>query len=219
MTFFAAFFFITAGAVTKSTVMIGLGVVMIVVTFVLITIFAGKQNRTASGGKSVVTRVNASQFHKYMPLLADERTKQHPEVQRLLQYTEVQRVFFDPGSLSSSATANDEHVRELFAVFDEMLAQAAINGTVYGTQSGAAPMAAPMQMTNPEKPPSTPRRTLGTILYFGGLAMFFLPFFSLFFMAMGSGTSTPAIKAMSFIMTGCAPIGMILIVIGRIIKK
>ena len=38
---------------------------------------------------------------KYYILLTDENTKQNPKVQRLLQYPEVQEVFFDPSYLKS----------------------------------------------------------------------------------------------------------------------
>lgn len=209
---------IAIGTTARSSIMIGFGMVLIVGTIVYAMIFTSRQN----GGGIKAAKLDMSQYGKYLPILADQRTKQHPEVQRLLQYTEVQRVFFDASSLASPATANDENVRELLALFDEMLAQAAIDGTVYGAQSGIAPAAVdPMQVVKQEqqKKKNTPRSKIGTLLYFAGLAMFLLPFFTVFFMAMSSGTSTPALKTMSFILTGCAPIGMILIVISRIIKK
>lgn len=209
---------IAIGTKSQSTIIIGIGVLLIVATFVIATIFTEKK----PGGVKSTAKLDINQYGKYLPILADQRTKQHPEVQRLLQYTEVQRVFFDASSLASPATANDENVRELLALFDEMLAQAAIDGTVYGAQSGIAPAAVdPMQVIKQEqqKKNNTPRSKIGTLLYFAGLAMFLLPFFTVFFMAMSSGTSTPALKTMSFILTGCAPIGMILIVIGRLFKK
>lgn len=208
---------IAIGTTSQSTVLIGLGVIMIVATIVIATIFVGKQN----GGVKSAARLDMSQYGKYLPILADERTKQHPEVQRLLQYTEVQRVFFDASSLSLPATANDEHVRELLGVLDEMLAQGAKNGIVYGAQSGVAPTVDPMQIIKQEqqKQKNTPHRKIGTILYFAGLATFLLPFFTVFFMAMNIGSSTAEIKTMSFILTAGAPFGMALIIAGNIIKR
>lgn len=213
----ASMLFLAIGTTSQSTIIIGIGVLLIVATFVIAMVLAGKKN----GGVKSTARLDMSLYGKYLPILADQRTKQHPEVQRLLQYTEVQRVFFDASSLSLPATANDEHVRELLGVLDEMLAQGAINGTVYGAQSGAAPAIDPMQIMKQEqqKQKNTPRRKLGTILYYAGLAVFLLPFFTIFFMAMNIGSSTAEIKTMSFILTAGAPLGMVLIVIGRIIRK
>ena len=52
-----------------------------------------KSSGFASGASKAVL---SGSMKKYVPVLADERTKQDPEVQRLLQYTSVQKAFFDP---------------------------------------------------------------------------------------------------------------------------
>lgn len=208
---------IAIGTTTRSSIMIGFSVVLIVGTIVYAMIFISREN----GGGIKAAKLDMSLYGKYIPLLADQRTKQHPDVQRLLQYTEVQRVFFDASSLSSPSTANDEHVRELLAVFDEMLAQAAIDGTVYGAQSSVTSTIDPMQIVKQEqqKQKNTPRRKIGTILYYAGLAMFLLPLGMIFFMAMNIGEATASLKAMSFILTAGAPLGMALIIAGSIIRR
>lgn len=221
--FAAMFFFIAVGATQKSTLMIGIGVILFMATFVLIAIFSGKQN-SAAGGKSGTARVNASQFQKYLPLLNDERTKLHPEVQVLLQYTEVQRAFFDPSSLSNSTTANDEHVQELFRVFDEMLAQGAINGNVYGNlptraQNGTMP-ADPFQKSQQDSlEKKKPIRTAGKIMRWVGIGIFILPFGLVFALAQLNPGSPAATAAVSFVVTGACPMGMLLIIVGTILGR
>lgn len=177
------------------------------------------KNKGAGGAKSGVT-VNTTQLNKYMPLLADERTKQHPEVQRLLQYPAVQKAFFDPSSLSNSTIANDPHVGELFLVFDEMLAQGVINGTVYGTQGNVTPMVTPMQSAMPTqpKPVNTSRRKIGLILDIVGSSMFVLPFISVFFVTTHLD-SPMAVSMMSFVVSSAMPLGIILIVVGTIMRR
>lgn len=180
------------------------------------------KNKGAGGAKSGISgaKVNTTQLNKYMPLLADERTKQHPEVQRLLQYPAVQKAFFDPSSLSSSTIANDPHVGELFLVFDEMLAQGVINGTVYGTQGNVTPMATPMQSAMPTqpKPVNTSRRKIGLILDIVGSSMFVLPFISVFFVTTHLD-SPMAVSMMSFVVSSAMPLGIILIVVGTIMRR
>lgn len=223
VTFAATFFFIAAGAAQKSTLMIGLGVIMFVATFVLIAIFSGKQN-SAAGGKSGTAKVNASQLNKYLPLLNDERTKLHPEVQVLLQYTEVQRAFFDPSSLSRSTTANDEHVQELFRVFDEILAQGGINGNIYGnpqnlSQNGATP-ANPFQKAQPDSlEKKKPIRTAGKIMRWVGIGIFILPFGLVFTLSQLNPGSPVATAAVSLVVTGACPMGMLLIIVGTILGR
>lgn len=226
VTFAAMFFFIAAGAAQKSTLMIGLGVILFVANFVLIAIFSGKQN-SAAGGKSGTAKVNASQFHKYLPLLNDERTKLHPEVQVLLQYTEVQRAFFDPNSLSNSATANDEHVQELFRVFDEILAQGAINGNIYGNLPNQA-QNYPQNTINPANPYQIPKngsedkktiRKAGKIMRFVGIGMFVLPF-GLVFTLVGLNPGAPWTgTAISIVVSGACPMGMLLIIVGTVLGR
>lgn len=66
---------------------------------------------------------------KYYILLTDENTKQNPKVQRLLQYPEVQEVFFDPSYLKSQEAAESPNVAELLAVLDGILSEQQNNRT------------------------------------------------------------------------------------------
>lgn len=183
-----------------------------------------KSNIANSANSSVGTRVSTAQFKKYIPLLNDERTKQHPEVQVLLQYTEVQRAFFDPSSLSRSTTTNDEHVQELFRVFDEILAQGAINGNIYGDlpnqpQNGAAP-ADPFQKAQPDSlEKKKPIRKAGKIMRWVGIGMFILPFGLVFILESLNPGSSVATAAVSLVVTGACPMGMLLIIVGSIIGR
>lgn len=188
------------------------------ITMFVAAVLQGK-NKGAGGAKSGA-KVNTTQFNKYMPLLADERTKQHPEVQRLLQYPEVQKVFFDPSALSNSTIANDPNVQELFLVFDEMLAQGVINGTVYGSQGNVTPMATPMQSAMPTqpKPVNTSRRKIGLILDIVGSSMFVLPFLGVFFVTTHLD-SPMAVSITSFIISSAVPLGIIMIVVGTIMRR
>lgn len=211
----ASFFLIAIATLTHNTILIMISVFLIFGT----VIFAFAKVGKTGGAKSGIT-VNTTQFNKYMPLLADERTKQHPEVQRLLQYPAVQKAFFDPSSLSNSTIANDPNVQELFRVFDEMLAQGVINGTVYGTQGNVTPMAAPMQSAMPTqpKPVNTTRRKVGMILDIIGSSVFVLPFISVFFVTTHLD-SPMAVSMMSLVVSSAVPLGIILIVVGTIMRR
>ncbi len=194
----------------------------LVFTVVFVGIIIKSKSNIANS--SVGTRVSTSQFNQYMPLLADERTKLHPEVQVLLQYTEVQRVFFDPSSLSKSTTANDEHVQELFRVFDEILAQGGINGNIYGNpqnlpQIGATPTD-PFQKAQPDSlEKKKPIRTAGKIMRWVGIGIFIVPFGLVFLLAQLSPGSSVATTAVSIVVTGACPMGMLLIIVGSILGR
>lgn len=217
----AVIILIALGTVRQNHVLIIIGVALIMVIFGF-AITSEKMGAKSGGGKAGAAQPPV-QYGRYLPILADERTKQHPEVQRLLQYTEVQRVFFDPSSLSKPATANDEQVRELLMVLDEMLAQGAINGTVYGAQNAAPQMIFPaqaqMQPIKPEKQESTPKRKLGLVLQYIGLLMFFLPFLSVIFIGISPEKTSSMVKVIPVVVTTGAPLGMVLVAIGRIIRR
>lgn len=203
---------------------IGMAVMGFFLVFTVVFVGIIIKSKSNIANSSVGTRVSTSQFNKYMPLLADERTKLHPEVQVLLQYTEVQRAFFDPSSLSRSTTANDEHVQELFRVFDEILAQGGINGNIYGnpqnlSQSGATP-ADPFQKAQPDSlEKKKPIRTAGKIMRWVGIGMFVLPFGLVFLLASLNPGSSIATAAVSLVVTGACPMGMMLIIVGTILGR
>lgn len=167
-----------------------------------------KHIRELSGGSAKATS-------KYHLLLIDERTKQDPDVQRLLQYPTVQKAFFDPNYISSAAAQNDPYVRELIEVFERMLDSGGANGDFgdYGNVNQEFAYVAELNkrdIKRRECETKHPRRTAGNILVGVGVALFMLPFFGAFFNAFGNN--------LVYLM-GAAPFGMLLIVIGKIIKK
>lgn len=187
--------------------------------FITVFVAAALQGKN-KGAKSGISgaKVNTTQFNKYMPLLLDERTKQHPEVQVLLQYPEVQKAFFDPSSLSSPTIANDPHVRELFLVFDEMLAQGAINGMPNPPQNSVAP-ADQFQKPKEDEAKKKSTRTAGKIMRWVGIGIFILPFGLVFTLSQLNPGSSLATAAVSFVVTGACPMGMLLIIVGTIIGR
>ena len=112
-----AMFLMSLGMMLKMQVLTILGVIVFVGVLVVAVPMANKQ-KSENRANSQAAFTNS--YGKYIPLLMDENTKQNPDVQRLLQYPAVQKVFFDPSSLSSQSIVNDEHVRELLAVLDEL---------------------------------------------------------------------------------------------------
>ena len=104
---------------------------------VAIGVFMGDSSKKGSGSGKVTGAAKMT-ARKYEPLLIDERTKQDPEVQRLLQYTSVQRVFFDPDFLKTAEAQSDPNVRELMAVLDNIMSTQTENGVYppYPNQAG-----------------------------------------------------------------------------------
>ena len=207
-------------AKTYNTVLTVVGVIIFVLAIVAGSI-VGKV--TAAAEKAKYTRGlsdgPAKTTSKYYPLLIDERTKQDPDVQRLLQYHSVQKVFFDPNYITSAAAQNDPFVRELMEVLDRMSDSGAVNGDFVqypNAGSFADPNSAFVSEMNKhgidrrEREKKRPRRTAGRIITAVGLIMFCLPFFAALTGAFG--------KNFTFIF-GAAPFGMVLIVIGKIIGK
>lgn len=210
------------GAKTDDQVITLVGMGIFILTMV-VGIFMGNGDHRANGiGKtSGESKKNAM---KYEPLLFDERTKQDPEVQRLLQYTSVQKVFFDPEYLKTVEAQNDPYVRELMEVLDNIISSQTVNGVYppYPNQSGLngtnAYVNALMQkeIARRNKERNKPRRIAGAVLAYVGLGLFFLPFF-IVFIASVYGWEVAG-KMASFLFTA-APFGMVLIVIGSIIWK
>lgn len=211
-----AFILLVLGLKTYSSVLIIIGVVVFFLTVLGATVIANIVN-SASDAKLAKDRASyrAKVTTKYQPLLADERTKQHPDVQRLLQYLTVQKAFFNPGYIYSMEAQNDPHVRELMSILDSMLDGGGINGD-FGGYGNVDPNSAYVSELNRrellqhERKQKRPRSIAGSIMVGVGVALFMLPFISAFFNVFG--------KNLVFVM-GAAPIGMLLIVVGKIIKK
>lgn len=210
----ATFVIMGLGIATSNGIIILIGAIIIIATVVF---GAAAANMDQKLKKAI--RPDMNRYYKYMPFLNDERTKQHPEVQRLLQYTEVQRAFFDPNSLASPTTGNDEHVQELLRLFDEMQGQAA-DGTAYAPGDFTLPPDQAQQrkeIEQQEKKKNTPRRITGTIMMIVGLVMFVMPFFVV--LTMGSGSVPPEKAKLIMGFFFAAPFGMILVKIGSSVRK
>ena len=211
------------GARTNSGVITIIGVILFVLTIVAGSII-GKM--TAAAEKAKYTRGlsggSAKTTSKYHPLLIDERTKQDPDVQRLLQYTSVQKAFFDPDYISSAAAQNDPYVRELIQVLDRMLDSGAVNGDFaqYPSTGGFSdPNSAYLsemkrhEIEQRERRKNSPRRIVGRIIKYVGLGIFFIPFVIMFISPTGVKNGTTAAYFFA-----AAPFGMIMAAIGSKIK-
>ena len=207
-------------AKTYNTALTVVGVIIFVLTIVVGSIM-GKVTNASEKSKYMrgLSDGSVKTTSKYHLLLIDERTKQDPDVQRLLQYPTVQKAFFDPNYITSAAAQNDPYILELLEVLDRMSDNGAVNGDFvqYPNAGGFAdPNSAFVSEMNKhgidrrEREKKRPRRTVGRIITAVGLIMFCLPFFSALTGAFG--------KNFTFIF-GAAPFGMVLIVIGKIIGK
>lgn len=203
-----------AGSQTGGMIGAGVFIAACIATAVIDTKNSSKSKngvRIANGGK-------------YDPLLLDERTKQFPEVQRLLQYTSVQKAFFDPNYLATAEAQNDPNVRELLAVFDEMLLSRAANGdsVPYPSQSasGATPYSKELLQDDlklQKKAKRKPRHTVGAVLAYIGVATLIIPFI-LVFLVLFANPEDGAVQMSSVLFTA-APIGFVLIIVGSIIGR
>ena len=184
-------------------------------------IVAGKitEKATAASDKAKFVRGlsdgSVKTTSKYHLLLMDEHTKQDPDVQRLLQYLSVQKAFFDPNYLATAEAQNDPYVRELTEVLDRMLGDGGANGDLggYGNVNPKSAYVAELnkrESDQRERERKRPRRIAGSIISGVGVAMFVLPFLGAFTNVFG--------RNLGYLM-GAMPFGMLLVVIGKIIKK
>lgn len=167
-----------------------------------------KSSGFASGASKAVL---SGSMQKYVPVLADERTKQDPEVQRLLQYTSVQKAFFDPAYLGTAEAQNDPNVRELLGVLDNIILEQTAGGAYPPSAQGGVNDVSNLErermqdeIERRKKEKNKPRRIAGFIMTIAGFALFMSPFFA------GS-------RASDFF--GLAPVGMALIVVGSVLCK
>ena len=174
-----------------------------------------KHLRGLSGGSVNITS-------KYQLLLMDERTKQDPDVQRLLQYLSVQKAFFDPNYITSAAAQNDPYVRELLEVFDRLTGGSEVNGDFAqypSTGSFSDPNSSYLsemkrhEIEQRERGKNRPRRIVGRIIKYVGLGIFFIPFVIMFLSPTGVKNGE---SAAYFFMA--APFGMIMAAIGSKIR-
>ena len=210
---------IILGARTNSGVITIVGVILFVLAIVSGIIVGkvtdaaekAKYMRGMSGGSLKITS-------KYQPLLMDERTKQDPEVQRLLQYLSVQKAFFDPNYITSASAQNDPYVRELMSVFDRMIESGAatVDLAQYTNVNSNSAYASELNMQEQkrrEREKKRPRRIVGRIMKYVGLGIFFIPFVIMVLSPTGVKNSNSVVF---FFMA--APFGMVIAAIGSKIK-
>lgn len=212
-----AFIFFVLGLKTDSGVLVIIGVAVFILTILGTTVIANIVNMVVDARWSK-KRINylSKVTGKYQSLLADERTKQDPDVQRLLQYLSVQKAFFDPDYIYSSAAQNDPYVRELIEVFERMLSNGmGINGD-FGGRVNINPNSAYVSELNSreaqqrEREKTRPRKITGNVMVLIGMMMFFVPFFVVLFGGIGKNS------VYVFVLS---PIGIMLAIIGSIVKK
>lgn len=216
-----AVIFVAMGLKSDEQTLSVIGAGIFIVTVITVLFIENVISKSNSDGK--ISSETEKTALKYEPLLLDERTKQDPEVQRLLQYPTVQKVFFDPEFLKTAAAQSDPYVRELLAVLDNIIITQTANGVYpppgqgnFNGNSAYANILMQKEIVRREKEKNKPRRIAGTVLMFTGLALFIVPF-STVFIAAAVGSELAEIMS-SFLFTA-APIGMALIVIGKIVKK
>ena len=218
-----AMFLMSLGMMLNKSVLTILGVVVIVGVLAVGVPLVNKQ-KAVNKANSQAAFTNS--YGKYTPILMNESTKQNPDVQRLLQYPAVQKVFFDPSSLSTPSIMNDEYVRELLAVLDELYPS--INGAVNGITNAAyqAPQIGTMpseqkQIEEQYNKSHSTRRKVGSILMAIGILIFVLPFLFVFAKVGSTGSTGVPISEMGVfsVLFNAAPVGMILIIVGAVLKR
>lgn len=189
---------------------VGLGIFILSLAAVVIVgnVLTAVDKAKTSANRSSET---AKAMSHYQPILADERTKQDPDVQRLLQYPSVQKAFFDPDYLPTPAAQNDPYVRELIGVLDRML-ESGDYARFMDVDSTSAYVTELNKQKHErrEREKKRPRRIVGNVMAAVGMLMFCVPFFGVFFYMYNENL---------VYLIGAAPLGMLLVVIGRMIKK
>lgn len=151
------------------------GFVLSVVAGIIAQSIADKRN----GGSALKTKSSELPQNKYAALLADEQTRQRPEIARLMLYTSVQRAFFDPSFVGTEEARNDPYVQELFAEFDRILAE----GYAAGSPAYNAQLEALVRSTSHKKLPRGKTRLIARVLIVLGTVVAASPFLMFFIMA------------------------------------
>lgn len=210
--FVTGFIIMCSGMNNKTPVVPLIGFCVAFVGVIVASFIQSAERKKSSGYTGGVSKATLSgSLQKYVPVLADERTKQDPEVQRLLQYTSVQKAFFNPAYLDTAEAKNDPNVRELLGVLDNIILEQTAGGAYQpsapSTFNGTSNYEREQMQDKINKQKSIknkPRRIVGLIISIMGFAMFMVPFFA------GS-------RASDFF--GLAPVGMALIVVGSVLCK
>lgn len=219
------------GSARPVLTIIGIGIFFLTVAAVMIISSVGSKGEA----KAKISGASGNLAQKYAPLLLDERTKQDPDVQRLLQYLEVQKVFFEPSHLNTAAAQSDPNVQELMSVLDGLMSRRAINGDPLPTPNQSPSymntgQSAPQNINTNNYPPinagsgkrppkNKAMATVGSVLIIIGVALFVLPF-GVVFIASALPRGADFIESGgAYLMFGAPPFGVSLIVAGSIIKK
>ena len=226
MCFFVAVALIVVGTRISNGVLKVIGIVAFAIMFFILFVFNPKINgKNSSSAVKKTQTIPIEKANRYYALLIDERTKQNPDVQRLLQYPAVQKVFFEPSCLNTVEAAASSEVTELLALFDEMLtvqqtddfngAAQNINVPFYSTE---------MNMNNmnkgTEQAPNKTKRTIGRVLYTVGILLFILPFLLVFIpMAVNDGNTVLLTANLMKTIMVIAPISVLLTIVGAFLKR
>ena len=216
---------IVVGASISNSALKVIGIVTFAIMFFILFVFNPKTNgKNSSSATRKTSIIPIEKTNKYYCLLIYERTKQNPEVQRLLQYPAVQKVFFEPSYLNTVEAAASPEVTELLALFDEMLAGQQtdeINGTAaqninvpfYSTEMN---MNKRLEQENQNKT----KRTIGKVLYAVGILLFILPFLLIFIpMAVKDDNSVLLTANLMKTVMAIAPISVLLTIVGAFLKR
>lgn len=215
---FAAGFIIMFSGMNNETPVVPLiGFCVAFVGVVVASFIQGASKKKSSGYSGGAPRACLSgSMQKYVPVLADEGTKQDPEIQRLLQYTSVQKAFFDPSYLGTAEAQNDPNVRELLGVLDNIILERTANGayqpsapTAFNGTSSYEREQLQDKINKQKSIKNKPRKIVGIILMAAGFGLFMVPFF----VAFGGGGANISSTI------GFAPFGMVLLFAGNILAK
>lgn len=214
--FAAGFIIMFSGMNNKTPVVPLIGFCVAFVGIIVASFIQSAERKKSSGYTGGVSKATLSgSLQKYVPVLADERTKQDPEVQRLLQYTSVQKAFFNPAYLDSTEARSDPNVRELLGVLDNIILERTAGGAYQPSVQGVINDVSDLErermqdeIERRKKEKNKPRRIAGFILMAAGFALFMVPFF----MAFGGAANIS--RSM-----GIAPVGMVLLVVGNVLAR
>lgn len=214
--FAAGFIIMFSGMNNKTPVVPLIGFCVAFVGVIVASFIQGASKKNTPGYSGGAPKATLSgSLQKYVPVLADERTKQDPEVQRLLQYTSVQKAFFNPAYLDSTEARSDPNVRELLGVLDNIILERTAGGAYQPSVQGGINDVSDLErermqdeIERRKKEKNKPRRIAGFILMAAGFALFMVPFF----MAFGGAANIS--RSM-----GIAPVGMVLLVVGNVLAR
>ena len=223
MCFFVAVALIVVGTRISNGVLKVIGIVAFAIMFFILFVFNPKINgKNSSSAVKKTQTIPIEKANRYYALLIDERTKQNPDVQRLLQYPAVQKVFFEPSCLNTVEAAASSEVTELLALFDEMLTVQQTDDFNGAAQNINVPFYSTEMNMNKETEQALnkTKRTIGRVLYTMGILLFILPFLLVFIpMAVNDGNTVLLTANLMKTIMVIAPISVLLTIVGAFLKR